>query len=69
MVEYHGNLIEITDAKKREALVRTGPLHRLLHVLFSVSEQNLLVSTHCDFLTLWVQERQTTGCPGPFLSL
>ena len=34
------------DHRRQEAggSVRTRPLHRLLHVLFSVSEQNLLVS-------------------------
>ncbi|KAK7797496.1 hypothetical protein U0070_023163, partial [Myodes glareolus] len=45
VVEYHGDLIEITNAKKQEALC-TRPLHTLIHVLFSISEQNLLLIDH-----------------------
>ncbi|MBZ3871818.1 N-lysine methyltransferase SETD8 [Sciurus carolinensis] len=42
VVEYHGDLIEITDAKKQEALYAQDSSTGLLHVLLSVSEQNLL---------------------------
>lgn len=37
----NGNFIEITNAEKQEALC-TKPLHKLLRVLFTISEQSLL---------------------------